>query len=149
MLRKWKIYKSYNNIYIVGFIDKPYYEALRRKLGNASNVKIALNIDEKTKRKLLSKATLYAHLAPYEHFGILVGEALTSGFKVVVHGFSGIIYDIALEYSQPTIESCINTYSRFHEIPCIIENHIESDGYDPRVCRSLVVRFSENSFKKS
>jgi glycosyltransferase involved in cell wall biosynthesis len=140
-LSKW-------NIYIIGFADKSYYEALRRKLDNASNVKIALNIDEKTKRKLLSKATIYVHLTPYEHFGILIGEALASGCKVVVHRFSGIIYDIALEYSQPTIESCINTYSRFHEIPYIIENHIESNGYDPRVCRSLVVQFSENSFKK-
>jgi glycosyltransferase involved in cell wall biosynthesis len=140
-LRKW-------DIYIIGFTDKSYYEALRRKLDNASNVKIALNIDEKTKRKLLSKATIYVHLTPYEHFGILIGEALASGCKVVVHRFSGIIYDIALEYSQPTIESCINTYSRFHEIPYIIENHIESNGYDPRVCRSLVVQFSENSFKK-
>jgi glycosyltransferase involved in cell wall biosynthesis len=140
-LRKW-------NVYIIGFADKLYYEALKQKLSNASNVKIVPNIDEKAKRRLLSKATLYVHLTPYEHFGILIGEALASGCKVVVHRFSGIIYDIALEHSQPTIESCINTYSRFHEIPYIIENNIKGDGYNPRVCRSLVVQFSENSFKK-
>gem|GEM_PF-3397224 len=140
-LRKWEIY-------IIGFANNPYYEALKRKLTNASNVKIMSNINEKGKRNLLSKATLYIHLTPYEHFGILIGEALASGCKVIAHKFSGIIYDIALEHSQPTIESCINTYSRFHEILYIIENYIESDGYDPRVCRSLVVQFSENSFKK-
>jgi glycosyltransferase involved in cell wall biosynthesis len=140
-LRKW-------NVYIIGFADKLYYEALKQKLSNASNVKIVPNIDEKAKRRLLSKATLYVHLTPYEHFGILIGEALASGCKVVAHKFSGIIHDIALYYSQPTIESCINTYTRFHEIPYIIENYIESDGYDPRVCRSLVVQFSESSFKK-
>jgi glycosyltransferase involved in cell wall biosynthesis len=140
-LRKWEVY-------IIGFANKPYYEALKRKLTNASNVKIMSNINEKGKRNLLSKATLYIHLTPYEHFGILIGEALASGCKVIAHKFSGIIYDITLEHSQPTIESCINTYSRFHEILYIIENYIESDGYDPRVCRSLVVQFSENSFKK-
>jgi glycosyltransferase involved in cell wall biosynthesis len=141
-LRKW-------DIYIIGFADKPYYEALKQKLSNASNVKIVPNIDEKAKRRLLSKATLYIHLTPYEHFGILIGEALASGCKVIAHKFSGIIHDIALYYSQQTIEKCVNTYSSFHEIPQTISNFIDSKGHDPKLCRSLVVKFSENLFKEN
>jgi glycosyltransferase involved in cell wall biosynthesis len=141
MLRKW-------DIYIIGFAEKSYYEALKHKLSSASNVKVMLDINEKTKRKFLSKAILYIHLTPYEHFGILIGEALASGCKVIAHKFSGIIHDIALHYSQQTIEKCVNTYSSFYEIPNVINNFINSEGHDPKLCRSLVVQFSENSFKE-
>jgi glycosyltransferase involved in cell wall biosynthesis len=141
MLRKW-------DIYIIGFAEKSYYEALKQKLSSASNVKVMPNINEKTKRKLLSKTTLYIHLTPYEHFGILIGEALASGCKVIAHKFSGIIHDIALRYSHQTIEKCINTYSSFFEIPHVINNLINSEGHDPKLCRSLVVQFGENSFKE-
>jgi glycosyltransferase involved in cell wall biosynthesis len=140
-LTKW-------NIYIIGFAGKPYYEALKRKLDNTSNIKVVLNVVEKTKRKLLSRATLYIHLTPYEHFGVLIGEALASGCKVVAHKFSGIIHDIALHYSQQTIEKCINTYSNFYEIPYIASHFVKSESPNPSLCRSLVIRFNENLFKE-
>jgi hypothetical protein len=140
-LRKW-------DIYIIGFANKPYYEALKRKLTNASSVKIMLNVNEKAKQDLLSKATLYIHLTPYEHFGILIGEALASGCGIVVHKFTGIIHDIALHHSQQTIEKCVNTYNSFHKISHIVNNFIDSRDHDSKLCRSLVVQFSESSFKE-
>jgi hypothetical protein len=138
-LRKW-------NIYIIGFANKPYYEALKRKLSSASNVKIVPNIDEKAKRKLLSKATLYIHFTPYEHFGILVGEALASGCRVILHKFNGIIYDILINDTRTTAKKCIYMYKSYSEIPHTIDDIILKDP-EPSVCRSLVKPFAETVFK--
>jgi len=140
-LRKW-------NIYIIGFADNQYYEALKQKLENVSNVKVLLNIDEKAKQRLLSRAMLYIHLTPYEHFGILIGEALASGCKVVVHKFSGIVYDIALHHPRQVLKRCINIYESLQELSYIISNLVNDKQFDPELCRSLVASFKEDIFKE-
>jgi len=140
-LRKW-------NIYIIGFANNQYYEALKQKLENVSNVKILLNINEETKQRLLSRAMLYIHLTPYEHFGILIGEALASGCKVVAHKFSGIVHDIALHHPRQVLERCINVYENFQELSYIINNLVNDKQFDPELCRSLVASFKEDIFKE-
>ena len=139
-LRNW-------NIVIIGFTDKKYYNAVKQKL-NSVNVKLLLNIDETTKRKILSRATLYVHLTPYEHFGILIGEALASGCRVIVHKFSGIVYDILSKYSIQDVEKCVSTYNNFLEIPNIASDIARDENYNPQHCRSLVTPFSESIFKE-
>jgi glycosyltransferase involved in cell wall biosynthesis len=139
ILRKWEIY-------IIGFSDKNYYEALKQKLTSASNVKVLLNIDEKTKQNLLSKATLYTHLTPYEHFGILIGEALASGCRVIVHKFSGIYYDVLMNNLYTVARRCVYVYKNYSEIPYIIKDIILNDT-EPRVCKSLAEPFAETAFK--
>jgi len=140
-LRKW-------NIYIIGFANNQYYEALKQKLENVSNVKILLNTNEETKQRLLSRAMLYIHLTPYEHFGILIGEALASGCKVAAHKFSGIVHDIALHYPRQVLERCINVYENFQELSYIINNLVNDKQFDPELCRSLVAPFKEDIFKE-
>ena len=140
-LRKW-------NIYIIGFANNQYYEALKQKLGSSSNVKILLNINEDVKQRLLSRAMLYVHLTPYEHFGILIGEALASGCKVVAHKFSGIVHDMALHHPRQLLGRCINVYEGFQELPYIINNLVNDKQFDPELCRSLMAPFKEDVFKE-
>ncbi len=107
-----------------------------------------LNINEEVKQRLLSRAMLYVHLTLYKHFGILIGEALVYGCKVVTRKFSGIVHDMALHHLRQLLERCINVYESFQELPYIINNLVNDRQFDPELCRSLVAPFKEDAFKE-
>lgn len=48
-------------------------------------LEVKLNVDERTKIELLSRALAYIHTAIGEHFGITVVEAMATGTPVIVH----------------------------------------------------------------
>ena len=137
-LRSWKIV-------VIGYSDQNYEKLIRGKLASLDNIGIAFNIDENEKLRLLAKAKVYIHPVMYEHFGILVGEALASGCRVVVHKFTGIVHDLLLKHPWQTVSKCIKVYNSHDEIPELVFELLQED-VEPEICRRLVMDFREEVF---
>jgi len=129
-------------ILVMGYDLQKCYKSLM----NLNGVKIFSDVDEDEKRKLMQKAKIYIHPVKYEHFGIIVGEALGAGCKVLVHKFTGIYYDL-LQKVGPSVHRCVKTYEDWNEIPMLLTEAIEED-YDPELCNSIAKYFSEDIFRQ-
>jgi glycosyltransferase involved in cell wall biosynthesis len=132
-LRSWKVV-------VIGYAGQDYEKLIKSKLANLDNISMAFNIDESEKVRLLAKARIYIHPMMYEHFGILIGEALASGCRVVVHKFTGIVHDLLHKHPWQTVGKCIKVYNSHGEIPELVFELLQED-VEPEICRRLVMDF--------
>jgi glycosyltransferase involved in cell wall biosynthesis len=82
---------------IYGRASLRYFIKLRKlinDLGVNKRVELIANASSDVLRYILSKAKLYVHCMPFEHFGISIVEAMASGCVPVVHRSGGPYTDI-------------------------------------------------------
>jgi glycosyltransferase involved in cell wall biosynthesis len=81
-------------LFIIGSLnDIAYYQYLKslaKRMHLEDHVSFFLDVDEKTKMKLLSKGKVLFHPMPGEHFGIAIVETMAAGLIPVVSKESGI-----------------------------------------------------------
>ena len=139
------------SIYVIGYLDQRLSQKVREYIGGQRERLVVLpNLSEEKKINLLSKAKIYIHPVKYEHFGIIIGEALALGCRVLVHRFSGIIYDIVSYYGRDSLKhvrKCIATYNDYSDIAEALQVMEDIEDYNPSLCRELVKPFQEHVFK--
>ncbi|RLE55402.1 MAG: hypothetical protein DRJ40_08085 [Thermoprotei archaeon] len=114
---------------------------LRRKL-NLRNLKLLVNVPEKLKLGILSRAKVYLHTMVREHFGISVVEAMASGLVPVVHRSGGTWTDVLdcgrYGFGYETIDECVEAVYR------ALDNYSKLRG----ICVARSLEFSERRFKQ-
>jgi glycosyltransferase involved in cell wall biosynthesis len=79
-------------LFIVGYLAREntnYYQTLLALCRGKENIKILPNLKRDEVLVLLSKAKVFFHPMPNEHFGIAIVEAMAAGCLPVVHASSG------------------------------------------------------------
>lgn len=130
---------------------------LIRILDVKDRVELLTNIPRSTLLDLLSRAKVYLHVMPQEHFGISIVEAMASGCVPVVHRSGGPWLDILNEkqaeygYAYNTIEEAAefirilltDETTRKNMASAAIER---SSKFDKAVFKRKIVKIAENFY---
>lgn len=88
-----KKYPDYNYKIVGGFnYSRKDFIVLKELMRNArilKNLEVFINLSRKKLVELLSKSQFLLHLMPYEHFGMVIVEAMACGTTPIVHQNSG------------------------------------------------------------
>ncbi|WP_252896812.1 glycosyltransferase [Metallosphaera hakonensis] len=124
---------------IVGSME---HEGYMRKLVKMSkrlnaNVEFLPNLKRDSLIQIMSRASVYFHPTPGEHFGIPIVEAMASGLVPIVPKESGG-YEIVPEFS----------YSNLDEASEMLKNNMNADGSVRRELKERSLKFDKEIFKE-
>jgi glycosyltransferase involved in cell wall biosynthesis len=132
-------------LFIIGYVSKDnehYYYKLTDLCKNHSNISIFPNLKRAELLGLLSKAKVFFHPRPNEHFGISTVEAMAAGCLPVVHG------------SRGPLEVIVNNgkyglaYTDAKELPHILYDAFNSAKHFQHKLRSRALDFDTKRFNK-
>ena len=131
-------------LFIVGYISKDnehYYYKLDDLCKKHSNISIFPNLKRHELLPLLSKAKVFFHPRPNEHFGIATVEAMAAGCLPVVHASRG-----PLEVVDNGRYGLVYTDTK--ELPEIIDSAFNSSIDFQYKLRNRAIYFDTKHFKK-
>lgn len=104
-----KTLKEIQFIIIGRLRDYGYFREVKKKIEecSAQNVKLLVNLDEKSKLQILRTSKVYLHTMPYEHFGISIVEGMASGLVPVVHDSGGPREIVPEKYRYRDIQEAV------------------------------------------
>ncbi|MFL6459998.1 MAG: glycosyltransferase [Nitrososphaeraceae archaeon] len=132
-------------LYIVGYLSKEnkhYYYKLIGSCKKNSNIKIFPNLRRADVLTLLSKAKVFFHPRPNEHFGIVTVEAMAAGCLPVVHASRGPL-EVVVNNGQYGF-----TYTEKSELPQLLDHAFSSAKDFQHKLRNRALDFDTRNFKK-
>lgn len=143
LIRLAKKYPEYNFKIIGGFnYSRNDFLVLKEIMANTKklkNLRVNINLSRKKLVELLSKSQFLLHLMPYEHFGMVIAEALACGTTPIVHQKGGPIELVKKSQYGSTFrnyQELINNFNQFL-IP-----------KSPKDLKSRAQEFSSENFRK-
>jgi glycosyltransferase involved in cell wall biosynthesis len=144
VIRLAKKYPNYNFKIIGGFdYSQENYLILKDIVDNTKklkNLEVHANISRSKLVNILSKSQFLIHLMPYEHFGMVIVEALACGTTPIVYLNSG-----PSEIVKKTVYG--NTYPNYQELLGNFDNYLI-----PKPPKELTLRakdFSTDTFRRN
>lgn len=130
-----------------------YYAMLIKKVkeyGLEGQVKILVDVGEEQKVEILRRAKVYLHPTKYEHFGMAIVEAMSSGLIPVVHKSGGPWMDIVTEGGKLVCGFGFETPSEAaYHIEQLINLKLEDYTSLQEICVHRALKFNFENFKKS
>ena len=122
-------------------VNSSYYLSLTRlarKLGVKDRVVFKPNCPGKELLEILSKASVFLHTMPYEHFGVAIVEAMAAGLIPVVHDSGGPREFVPSRYRYKSLEEAAE----------IIMSSLNAKLEEREKVARIAERFSEDRFKE-
>jgi glycosyltransferase involved in cell wall biosynthesis len=132
-------------LFIVGYVsndNEPYYYKLADLCKKYSNIKLFPNLRRAEVLSLLSKAKVFFHPRPNEHFGIAIVEAMAAGCLPVVHGSRGPLEVVVNNGKYGLV------YTYAEELPELLNYAFNSAKDFCYKLRSRALEFDIKHFKK-
>jgi glycosyltransferase involved in cell wall biosynthesis len=133
------------SLFIVGYVSKDnehYYCKLADSCKKHSNIKIFPNLKRAEVLTLLSKAKVFFHPRPNEHFGIATVEAMAAGCLPVVHASRGPLEVVVNNGKYGLL------YTHATELPELLNYAFNSANDYQYKLRNRALDFDTRHFKK-
>jgi glycosyltransferase involved in cell wall biosynthesis len=140
------------------FLTIQKLEAMIKQFGLEDRVELLVNLPRSNLRAALSKAKIYLHAMPNEHFGTAIVEAMAAGCIPIVHKSGGPWLDILEQkqgeygYAYETLEAAseyIDLLLRDEDLRKKTASRViqRSSKYDASVFAKKIVEVAENAYK--